>query len=60
MLSVSIVLYNTNSSQLNTVLDCIIASNCIDKIYLVDNSYTYKLKEYTNYLDLKNMNTFYK
>lgn len=49
MFTVSIVLYKTNRTQLNTVLDCTIASNCVDKIYLVDNSPTDELKEYANY-----------
>ena len=39
-ITVSIVLYNTNESQLSRVLDCIIQSTVFDRIILVDNSLT--------------------
>lgn len=39
-ITVSIVLYNTNESQLSRVLDCIIQSTVFDRIILVDNSPT--------------------
>ena len=37
MISASIVLYNTSSELLNSVLNCAVAS-CIGKIYVIDNS----------------------
>lgn len=30
MLTISIVLYKTNLSQLNTVIDCVLKSKCVD------------------------------
>ena len=39
-ITASIVLYNTNESQLSRVLDCIIQSTVFDRIILVDNSPT--------------------
>ena len=38
MLTISIVLYKTNLSQLQTVVDCVLQSNCVDKLYFIDNS----------------------
>jgi len=38
IISASIVLYNTDKSQLSCVLDCIIQSAVFDRIILVDNS----------------------
>lgn len=49
MLTVSIVLYKTDTQQLNTVLDCAVASDCVDRIYLIDNSPTDELKSYAGY-----------
>lgn len=49
MFTVSIVLYKTDRAQLYTVLDCIVMSSCVDRIYLVDNSPTDELKDYANY-----------
>ena len=37
-ISASIVLYNTDENQLNRILDCIIRSKVIDRVFLVDNS----------------------
>lgn len=38
MLTASIVLYKTSVYQINTILKCIVASNCVDKLYVIDNS----------------------
>lgn len=38
--SASIVLYNSDQSQLSQLLDCIASSNAIDRVILVDNSPT--------------------
>jgi GT2 family glycosyltransferase len=39
MISSSIVLYNTDQSQLLRLLDCIVLSNAVDRLILVDNSH---------------------
>jgi GT2 family glycosyltransferase len=49
MLTVSIVLYKTKTSQLDAVLNCTLDSTCVDKIYLIDNSPTDELKSYADY-----------
>src|SRR5574344_1013749 len=49
MITSSIVLYKTDKQQLNSLLSCIIESNSIDHIYLIDNSPTDILRVYSNY-----------
>jgi len=38
MLTASIVLYKTSCHQINTILKCIVASKCVDRLYVIDNS----------------------
>jgi GT2 family glycosyltransferase len=52
MLTTSIVLFNTNKSILKKVLDCTIASNCVSKIYLIDNSPDRGLESFNKYSPL--------
>lgn len=52
MITTSIVLYNTNESQLKAVLDCTIAANSVSKIYLMDNSPNDNLKKFADYSQL--------
>lgn len=40
MLTVSIVLYNTPFSQINTMVKILSNSNCIDRVFIIDNSPT--------------------
>jgi GT2 family glycosyltransferase len=56
IVSSSIVLYNTDESQLLRVLDCIIQSSVIDKVILVDNSPS---KLDSKFLDLPKVNYIY-
>lgn len=41
LISASIVLYNTNQEQLKRILDCVVQSAVIDRVYLIDNSPTF-------------------
>ena len=43
MLTTSIVLYKTPRNQIETVLKSVLDSNCVDKIYIIDNSPTDEL-----------------
>ena len=43
MLTTSIVLYKTPRNQIETVLNSVFDSNCVDKIYIIDNSPTDEL-----------------
>lgn len=38
MITASIVLYNTPASQVDTVLRSVLCSECIEKLYIIDNS----------------------
>ena len=38
MLSASIVFYNTPREQINKVLESVSKSNCVQKLYIIDNS----------------------
>lgn len=43
MITTSIVLYKTPRNQIETVLNSVFDSNCVDKIYIIDNSPTDEL-----------------
>ena len=43
MITTSIVLYKTPHNQIETVLKSVFDSNCVDKIYIIDNSPTDEL-----------------
>lgn len=45
MLTASLVLYKTSIYQINTLLNCIVKSNCINKLYVIDNSSTEENKQ---------------
>ena len=50
MLTASIVLYKTPVHQVNTILSCIVAAKCVDKLYVIDNYSTNDNKSlYSNY-----------
>ena len=38
MLSASIVLYNTSHEQINMLLESVSKSNCVQTLYIIDNS----------------------
>ena len=43
MITTSIVLYKTPRNQIEAVLKSVFDSNCVDKIYIIDNSPTDEL-----------------
>lgn len=45
MLTASLVLYKTPTYQICTILKCIASSNCINKLYVIDNSSTEENKQ---------------
>lgn len=49
MLTASIVLFKTSEEQLKTILDCVLNSSYVERIYLVDNSPTDELKKFSSY-----------
>ena len=46
MITASIVLYKTPMLQIKSILNCIISANCVERLFIIDNSskicYTYK------------------
>ncbi|MCQ2601713.1 MAG: glycosyltransferase family 2 protein [Treponema sp.] len=45
MLTASIVLYKTPIQQISTVLNCVVASKCVDRLYVIDNFSTEENKK---------------
>lgn len=45
MLTASIVLFKTPIDQINTIMNCIINSHCVDKLYVIDNFSTEENKQ---------------
>ena len=50
MITTSIVLYKTPRNQIEAVLKSVFDSNCVDKIYIVDNSPTDELSYVKDYI----------
>ena len=37
MLTASVVLYKTPIQQIRTILNCVVSSNCVERLYVIDN-----------------------
>lgn len=55
MLTASIVIYNSEKSQIEKLLQSVDKSNCIDKLYVIDNAPTKENKEYFEAYNIKSI-----
>ncbi|MCR5188784.1 MAG: glycosyltransferase family 2 protein [Treponema sp.] len=55
MLSASIVIYNTSLEQINKVLESVSKSNCVQKLYIIDNSPSEDNQQFFNNSSLSNI-----
>lgn len=55
MLTASIVLYKTPFSQLEAIIRSIANSNCVAKLYIIDNSTSIETKEYCRQCSIKDI-----
>lgn len=46
MVTASLVLFNTPFNQVKTIVDCVVQSNCITKLYVIENSEEKKYRDF--------------